>query len=195
MSFVSVQLTDEHLLELSGNITDVNDLHKLGVKVLGLKLKQVNSVHTDSRSINSAASKLLEIWRRKQKSPHEAFILLCSKLRQVGWNQMAYELEHLGENISEGAGLTPQSKRKANELINICALDNMMCEQEMLLVCDLVIYVLFFRTEKAAGLDQAVTAREAICNSQRKDLDFVSNLHSFGKDLHQTQPGPERERN
>ena len=106
---------------------------------------------------------------------------------------MAHELEHLGETTSQGAGLTPQSKRKARKYTILCASDNQMYWQKCFLC--VIQSVFFFRTKEAAGLDQAVTAREAICNSQRKDLDFVSNLHSFGKDLHQTQPGPERERN
>ncbi len=106
----SADLTDDHILELAGNITDKNDLHKLGVRVLGLKLKQVNSVHTDCGGINDAASKILQIWRRKQNSPQEAFMQLCVNLRQIGWGQIAQELEHLQEATSEGAGLTTQSK-------------------------------------------------------------------------------------
>ncbi len=109
---LSENLTDDHILELSGNITNINDLHKLGVTVLGLKLKQVNSVHTDSRGINDAASKLLQIWTRKQKSQQEAFNTLCTELRQVGWSQFAYELENKRTPASQQAYYTSQPKRK-----------------------------------------------------------------------------------
>ena len=54
---------------------------------------------------------------------------------------------------------------------------------------------MIFRTEKTSSLDQTVTERETICNSKRENLDFDTKLHSFGEDLHQTQLGPERERN
>ncbi len=38
--------------------------------------------------------------------------MLCAKLRQVGWNQLAHDLEHLGQATNEGAGLTIHSEKK-----------------------------------------------------------------------------------
>ncbi len=103
-------LTDEHILELASFITDLTELRDLGVRVLGLSLRKVNAAHNDAlKNVNEAACNILEGWRRKQNSSHEAFNILCEKLRQIQWNQALYELKHLGETTSEGVGLTPQS--------------------------------------------------------------------------------------
>ncbi len=91
----------------------MTDLKKLGVRVLGLSLRKVNAAHIKSRRVEEAACNLLVAWREEQKSSQEALSNLCAKLRQVNWNQQTHELEHLGETNSEGAGLTPKSKRNA----------------------------------------------------------------------------------
>ncbi len=111
MSLISGGLTDAHILELSENITNLTDLRELGVRVLGLKLQQIESAHTNSKTINEAACNILQKWRRKQNSPQEALILLCAQLRQVGWNQLVRDLlDHYGESSKDN--LTPQSKEK-----------------------------------------------------------------------------------
>ncbi len=51
------------------------------------------------------------------------------------------------------------------------------------------------RTHGAPDMDKAVNEREAICNSQRKNLDLNSKLHPIGKDIHQSEPDSKRERN
>ncbi len=103
---IKTGLSDAHILKLAGYITDLTDLRELGVSILRLGLHQVDSAHTDSKTINEAACNILQKWKRKQRSPQEAFTVLCAQLRQVGWNQIASELN----NVDQPAGLTPQSE-------------------------------------------------------------------------------------
>ena len=106
-------------MELASFITDLTELRDLGVRVLGLSLRKVNAAHNNAlKNVNEAACNILEEWRRKQKSSHEAFTKICTNLKKVGWNQMAFELEHPGEASSEESGLTPQSKTIFSKVVS-----------------------------------------------------------------------------
>ncbi len=94
LSFSGV-LNDKHIQNLARKITNKADLRELGVSVLGLEFEEVDSIYTDSKGINEAASKLLQIWRKNQTSSSQPYTLLCSNLRDNGWSQMAHELDHL----------------------------------------------------------------------------------------------------
>lgn len=105
-------LTDLHIHFLSEKITNKADLRDLGVLVLDLQFDEVDQVYSHLKDTKYAAVKLLQTWKKNQKSSKEAFIELHAKLKHEGWDQMAYELEHICIVASQENNLTPEHRRK-----------------------------------------------------------------------------------
>ena len=94
-------LSDAHILDLSKRITCPDDYLDLGIKVLRLPDHQVDSVWTKHRpDVNLAARELLQIWKKKQTNPREAFNNLCTALQQCEMNQLVAELTQWVKNTT-----------------------------------------------------------------------------------------------
>ena len=89
---MATELTDEHLLNLSKRITGEEELMDLGIKVLDLPRRTIQSALSDKKEIQPAAFKILNSWQEKQENAEEAFITLCTLLRKNNMNQLATEL-------------------------------------------------------------------------------------------------------
>ena len=97
----SAGLSDSHILDLSKRISCPDDYLDLGIKALRLPDHQVDSVWTKHRpDVNLAARELLQIWKKKQRNPGEAFNNLCTSLQQCEMNQRVAELTQWVKNTT-----------------------------------------------------------------------------------------------
>ena len=86
------------------------DLRTLGLKVLKLEDFTVEAAVTDNRRIQEAAFDVLNTWRRGQGTGQEAYRALRASLLEVGWKQLATELQQWVEKTTPISGPTPSRK-------------------------------------------------------------------------------------
>ena len=72
-------------------ISNEEDLQSLGTRILELPEYEVRSV-MHSKKYTLAAREILELWRKDQPTPEDAYNNLTAALSSAGWSQLAEDL-------------------------------------------------------------------------------------------------------
>ena len=85
-----------HIWELAKKITTEKELQKFGRNILQLPEYEITSV-MHSKKYALAAREILELWRKNQVNPEEAYNSLTAALGNAGWSQLAEQLRSWAE--------------------------------------------------------------------------------------------------
>ena len=108
----SGKLGDDHVWMLAERITSKQDLLDLGLKVLHLPGFTIDSSLYNQRDIELAANAALDLWRKNQRTPEEAYENLHQALLDNEWRNLAEELRFWVEGKTE-AKVSEESKCSA----------------------------------------------------------------------------------
>ena len=102
---ISDSLEDKQLLEFSEKITNKNDLRKLGVKVLQISNRCVETAcENNPRDIQSAVQDVLKQWLLTQDNREIAYSNLVKNLHKSDFKILAKELKDIVEGKEETNG-------------------------------------------------------------------------------------------
>ena len=107
---VTDMLQDEHILELSGRITDGEELYNFGINGLGLPESEIKrAMYDHSISIQSATHKLLSKFMERQTNRHQAYINLYSALKEGQMEQLAGLVKRMVEGLVDTSPVSDAS--------------------------------------------------------------------------------------
>ena len=94
-------LEDANIWNLAKVISSKQQLRDLGLNILKVPAKTIDSALHNEREIENAANKVLQTWYQNQRNRQEAYKNLYTALLNNGWKLLAGELRQWVEGTTE----------------------------------------------------------------------------------------------
>ena len=103
-------LTEVHVFQLSRELTNLGDLHKLAYRGLKLEPSDVEAAITNApNDIQTAAHRVLQEWMKQQERREEAYSKLLEALNECSMNMLASQLKEWVESPIPATQMSEQS--------------------------------------------------------------------------------------